>query len=213
MILFKTREEGGKKLAEKLSHYQGKKNLLILAVPRGGVAVGAPVAKKLQAPFDVIVLRKIPIPWDPEAGFGAVTLNGAITLNEPLVKSLVLTKEEIEKEAAKVKKEVERRTKIYRKGKSPLKLKNKIVILIDDGLASGYTMLAAVKALKKEKAKKIIIATPVASHSAYRLLKPKVDELITLHIEPSGAFAVASFYEEFPDLTDKEVIKYLNPKS
>lgn len=212
MDIFKDRISAGQELAKELTKYEGK-DIVILAIPRGGVPVAFPVAEKLRAPWDIIVPRKIPIPWSPEAGFGAVTVDGTIVLNEPLVKSLQLRPNEIEQEAAKVRKEIERRTRLYRGDKPFPSVSGKIVILIDDGLASGYTMLAAIHSLEKETPKKVVVAVPAASASAVRLIKPQADEFICLIESKQAFFAVADFYEEWTDLTDDDVIKYLRPGS
>ncbi len=204
--MFVNREEAGMLLAKKLTKFK-RKNAILLAIPRGGVPVACSVAKELNVKLDVIVPRKLPIPYDPEAGFGAV-INNTVVLNKKLLGRLDLSIGEITKIIREVQKEVKRRIKKYR-GKKPFpNLKNKIVVLVDDGLASGYTMLAAIKHIKKE-AKKVVVAVPVASISAAKEVKPKADEFICLIISPEPVFAVASFYESFPDLTDDEVTSYL----
>lgn len=208
--MFANRKEAGMLLAKKLVKFKDK-NAIILAIPRGGVPVAYSVAKELNVKFDLIFPRKLPIPYDPEAGFGAV-IDDTIVLNKKLLAVLDLKPNEITKIIKEVQKEIKRRTKKYR-GKKPFpNLKNKTVIIIDDGLASGYTMLAAIKHVKK-KAKKVVAAVPVASISAAREVKPKADEFICLVISPEPVFAVASFYESFPDLTDEEVISYLKNKA
>lgn len=204
--MFANREEAGMLLAKKLIKLKGK-NTVILAIPRGGVPVAYSVAKKLSAKLDLIIPRKLPIPYDPEAGFGAV-IDNTVVLNKRLLSRLNLSVEEITKIIKEVQKEVKRRIKRYRGSKPLPDLKNKTVIVVDDGLASGYTMLAAIKYIKK-KAKKVVVAIPVASVSAVKEVKPKADEFICLKTSHEPVFAVASFYESFPDLTDEEVINYL----
>ena len=211
-MLFKKffdRLEAGKELSFSLLKFKGE-DVLVLAVPRGGVPVGFEVAKALKVPLDVIVSRKIPIPWNTEAGFGAVAPDGTLVLNEPLTSRLGLDEEEIDRLAKEVEEEIRRREKIYR-GERPFPtLEGKIVIPVDDGLASGITMLAALRFIKKQKPEKVIVAIPVASGSAVRLLSPEVDELISLYIHPEHlSFAVASFYQHWRDLTDEEVKEYL----
>jgi len=195
-------------LAEKLKEYKGK-DVFVFAIPRGGVPVAYEVAKFLEAPLDVIVVRKIPIPWNPEAGFGAVAPDGTLYLNEEMVADLNLDQKTIKKLADEVLEEIKRREKIYRGEKPFPEVKNKIVIVIDDGLASGYTMMAAVNFLKKQKPAKIIVASPTISEGAHNEVKPLVDELISLFIQKDYPYAVASFYEEWYDLTDEEVMNYL----
>lgn len=209
-MIFKDREEAGKILAEKLAEY--KEDAIVLAIPRGGVPVAYRISKKINAPLDVVVVRKIPIPSDPEAGFGAVTADGTIVLNEPLVSYLRLEPREIEFLARKVMMEVSRRIKKYRKEKPFPEITGKNVIVVDDGLASGFTMLAALKYLKKFNPRKIIIAVPTASARAIEVVEPEADEIVNLISDDRPFFAVASFYESFPDLTDEEVIEYLEKK-
>ena len=205
-MLFRTREEAGKFLAEKLKRYKNRKDVIILAIPRGGVPVAYSIAKALNLKFDLIIPRKLPIPFDPEAGFGAV-INNTIVLNEELLERIHLSKNEINNIIKEVREEIKRRNKEYRKRKPFPNLKNKTVILVDDGLASGYTMLAAVRDIKKT-AKKVIVAVPTASLSAFNKVKKEAD-VISLQVSNERIFAVASFYMSFPDLADKEVINYL----
>lgn len=208
-ILFKGRREAGEKLAERLKRYQGQP-AVVLAVPRGGVLVAAPIAKILKAKLDVMVLRKLPIPYNPEMGFGAITSDGTILLNEPVVRDFMISKDEIQQISKIVLKEVRRREKVYRGEKPFPEVKDKIVILIDDGLATGFTMLAAIKSIKKYQPKKVVVAVPVSPQDSIKRVKPQVDELICLYIQKAGfSFAVASFYQEFPDPTDEKVIELL----
>lgn len=203
IMLFKDRFDAGEQLAERLKKY---KNSIILAIPRGGLEIALPIAKKTNSKVDAIVVRKIATPQDPEVAIGAVTPDGSAVYNELYLEQLKLTDEELailEKEA---KNEAIRREKMYRTKK--ISLKEKVVILVDDGLATGYTMLAAIKSAKKEEPKKIVVAIPVASADAFELIKKECD-IICLHVSDSWMFAVASFYEDFPQLTDKEVIELL----
>lgn len=195
-------------MAKKLKKYKGK-DVFVFAIPRGGVPVAYEVAKFLEIPLDVIAVRKIPIPWNPEAGFGAVASDGTLYLNEEMVADLNLDQKTIKKLADEVLEEIKRREEKYRGQKPFPKIKNKTVIVIDDGLASGYTMMAAVNFLKKQKPAKIIVASPTISEGAHNEVKPLVDELISLFIQKDYPYAVASFYEEWYDLTDEEVMNYL----
>jgi putative phosphoribosyl transferase len=206
--LFRDRTDAGRRLAEHLTEYEGR-DAVVLAIPRGGVPVGFEVAKRLGAHFDVIVPRKIPIPWNTEAGMGAITADGTMVLNEGMIRSLGLSKEEIEQAADEVRQEVIRRTTVYRAGAPPTDVTGKPVILVDDGLASGYTMLAAVESVKKDAPSSIVVAVPVASNGAARLVSPQVKELIALIVSERLPFAVADFYLEWRDLADGEVLGYL----
>jgi putative phosphoribosyl transferase len=209
--LFRDRTEAGQRLAEQLLDYANR-NAIVLAIPRGGVPVGYEIAKRLNAEFDVIVPRKMPIPWNPEAGFGAITADGTIVLNQPMVESLGLTQEDIQKVAEEVKAEVIRRTKVYRGDKPPPNVEGRPVLLVDDGLASGYTMLAAIESVRKLSPAEVVVAVPVASTSAARIVRQAADKLVAIIISSHLPFAVADFYLEWRDLTDEEVLSYLQKK-
>ena len=207
-MLFRNREEAGEKLAEKLAEYKNK-NTIVLAIPRGGVPVAKPIADKLNAELDLIIPRKLPIPWSPEVGFGAVTHTGDVVLNQDLVNEINLPEEDIRKIADMVLKEVRRRMEAYR-GNRPLPtLKNKNVIIVDDGLATGYTMIAAIESVKKQHPKKVIAAAPVSPFDTEERIKQYADEVVTLWAKPTYSFAVASFYEDFHDMADSEVTDIL----
>jgi predicted phosphoribosyltransferase len=168
------------------------------------------VATALRSPLDILIVRKIPIPSDPEAGYGAVAEDGSLVLNQSLVKSLRLVESEIEKHADEVRHEIFRRSMLYRKKLPPSPVKGKPAIIVDDGLASGYTMLAAIKSLRHRKVSEVTVAVPVASGSAYDLILPEVDHLICLVVSQTNFFAVASFYQHWHDLKDQEVIDFLD---
>jgi putative phosphoribosyl transferase len=206
-MIFRDRREAGEKLAERLKAFRDQ-DPLVLAIPRGGVPVGCEISRALHAPFDLIIPRKLPIPYNPEAGFGAVTPDGTVVLNERLVKQLGLPIWEIDSIVMAVLDEVQRRVKAYRPG-PPLDPKGKTVIITDDGLASGYTMIAAVRAVKKKSPKKVIVAVPCSPRSSIELLEKEADEVISLTVQEYGSFAVASYYESFPDLSDGEVLAML----
>lgn len=210
MILFKNRKEAGVSLAKELGRSTIKlSNPIVFGIPRGGIPIGYQIAKQLGCPLDTIVLRKLPIPDDPEAGFGAVTLDKVTVLNEPLVSQLGLEKSEIDRIIRTVYQEVLRRNKVYRQGKPVPVLTNRSVILADDGLASGYTMLAAIQFARQHQGKDIIVVSPVAHREAYQLVKQQADRVLVLHLSGLLYFAVASFYCEFPDMADTEIIAYL----
>jgi predicted phosphoribosyltransferase len=205
---FRDRADAGRQLAERLTDYAGSKSV-VFAVPRGGVPVALEVARKLRAPLDIVVPRKIVTPDNTEAGFGAVTEDGTIVLNEPLVRQLELTEPLIQQQVEITRTEVLSRTAAFRAHLPEAGVEGKTAIIIDDGLASGYTMVAAVKSMRRRKAAKIVVAVPVASGSAYDLVKRIVDELVCLVLARTYGFAVASFYQRWHDLTDEEVIKHL----
>lgn len=204
--IFRNRTEAGKKLGQRLKKI-GIKNAVVLAIPSGGVPVGKEVAKTLGFPWDLIIVRKIQFPWTTEAGFGAVATNGTVYLG-PDAKGL--SKEVVETQTQKAKQEVSHREKEFFKKRKRTNLKGKTVILVDDGLAAGSTMLTAVQSVKKKKLAKIIVAVPTASATAVKLIRPQVDKLISLYIHPENyPFAVASSYRDWYDLTDQEVRDYL----
>ena len=209
IAVFKDRFEAGKLLSYKLQEYSGKENVIVLAVPAGGVPVGHMVASNLGAPMDVVIVRKIQIPWSPEAGFGAVTWDGKIVLNEDLVEQLGLTGEEMEKAILKTKSNILQRIRKFRGNKSMPDFSSKIVILVDDGLASGFTILAAAMSIKEDAPEKIVVAVPTASLGAVELLAAEVDEIVCLNIRSGPSFAVAEAYVNWYDLADEEVLKIL----
>jgi putative phosphoribosyl transferase len=209
-VMFRNRLEAGEQLAEKLAVIAGRLfDPIVLAIPRGGVPVGSEIARRLNCDLDALVLRKLPIPQSPEAGFGAVTLDRTVVLNERLLSQLYLDPGEIEQVADHVYAEVQRRDRVYRKDRMFPALAGRSVIITDDGLASGYTMLAAVQFCHKKVPVDVIVAVPVCHADAYRLIKAKTDKVFTLHVSEEPVFAVASFYEQFPEMTDEEVEFYL----
>ena len=207
--LFEDRFEAGKLLAEKLRKYVDKRNVILLAVPAGGVPVGYVVAEELGIPMEVAIVRKVQIPWNTEAGFGALAWDGETVLNEHLIKNLGLTQKIVEESISKTRGIVQERLAKFRRGRPLPDLSGKAVILTDDGLASGFTMLAAVRSVKKGKADSIVIAVPTASIEAIELLSVEVDEIVCLNIRSGPIFAVADAYKNWYDLTDEDVIEIL----
>ena len=203
--MFKDRKEAGEKLAKRLEKYKNKR-VLVLAIPKGGVEVGYEVAKYLNADFSLVISRKLPLPYNPEAGFGAIAENGSSFIFDWAEKEL--SKSEIEKIKKQQKSEIKRRIKILRKGKPLPKISGRIVILIDDGLAMGSTMIATIMLCKKKKAKKIIVAVPVAGESVADNIKKMVDEIIILE-KPKFFQAVAQAYENWYDVSDREVLEIM----
>lgn len=195
-------------LSKILMRYQGG-HAAVVAIPRGGVPVGFGVAKALQLPLDVVVPRKLPIPEEPEAGFGAVTADGTVVLNEKLVAMLNLPAKTIDAIVREVTREVKRREDVYRQSGPGVNLSGRAVLLVDDGLASGYTMLAAIKSVRREGPSKVVVAVPCAPSRSIELMAPHVNEAYCLVKSEEPIFAVASFYEDFSDLTDDEVLDYL----
>ena len=209
--VFRDRVHAGELLASRLKPYIGKdsKDSIVLAIPSGGVPVGNTIAKELGLQMDLIIVRKLPIPYNTEAGFGSMSWNGEVKLNEKLVYQLQLSDSDIDPIIADVKRELDKRMEIFR-GKRPFpELKNKTAIIVDDGLASGYTLLAAISSVKRLSPAKIIVAVPTASKNAIDLVAPYVDEIFCLNIRETSIFAVADAYKEWHDLTEQEVLKIL----
>jgi putative phosphoribosyl transferase len=207
--IFKDRFQAGKLLAEKLRKYAPRGNVILLAVPAGGIPVGYVVAEELGIPMEVAVVRKVQIPWNTEAGFGALAWDGETVLNEHLIGNLGLTEKIIEESISETRAIIQERVRKFRQDKPLPNLEGKTVILTDDGLASGFTMLAAVRSVKKMKAESIVIAVPTASIGAIELLSAEVDEIVCLNIRSGPIFAVADAYENWYDLTDDDVIEVL----
>lgn len=210
--MFKNRHEVGEKLAEKLLQSISKglfKDVIVLAVPRGGVAVARPIVEKIGCPLDIIVTRKIGAPGAKELAIGAVgETNGSVYLNKKIVEELDISEEYLQREILLQKKEIIRREKLYREDKTALSLEGKVVILVDDGAATGATLIAAAREVWNNNPKKVIIALPVAPLETVKKLEKEADEMIVLQT-PQPFFAVGQFYEEFEQVRDEEVIRNL----
>ena len=207
--VFNDRLHAGELLAETLEDYRGKKDAYVLAIPAGGVQVASVVAKKLKIPLDLVVTRKIHVPWNKEAGFGAISWDGIVFLNEPLVASLGLTKKDIDRCVAEEKEIIMRRLKMFRGNRPFPDLKNKTAIIVDDGLASGFSMLTTVKAIERRGVKEMVVAVPTAPISAIKLIGPHADKIVCLNIRSGPFFAVADAYKVWYDLEDEDVMGIL----
>jgi putative phosphoribosyl transferase len=210
---FKDRVEAGRVLAEMLEPgYQFAQDAVVLSIPSGGVPVGLQIMRNLHLCFDLIIAKKIPLPHNPEAGYGAVTLEGGVFLNEELVSRLGLKPSQIEKQILRLKKELEERQALFR-GKKPFPdLSDKTAILVDDGLASGYTMIASVYSVKNMGAKEIVVAVPTAPTETIKKIDPMVDEIYCPNVRDKIFFAVADAYERWYDLSQTEVLDLLAEK-
>ena len=206
-ILFHDRVDAGKKLAAELEKFSDKR-VMVLAIPRGGVVVGYEIAKKLRAPLDIVVPRKLRAPNQPELAIGAITEDGNIILDEELVDSLNVSNNYIEIESQRQKMEIERRLGVYKGEQKIPDLTGFHVIVVDDGIATGATMKAALSSVRKRGAKSVILATPVASASSLRLLEKEADETICL-FTPQFFFAISQFYQNFEQTGDEEVKELL----
>ncbi len=208
-LLFRDRLQAGELLAEKLRLRVAGRDMQLLAVPAGGVPVGYVIAEKLKIPLDVAIVRKIQIPWNTEAGFGALTWDGRVLLNEPLVAELGLSTDLIQQCIARTREILYERVRNFRRDRPFPDLNGRTVVLVDDGLASGFTMLAAAESVKTQRPRKIIVAVPTGSANAIDLLAPSVDELVCLNVRSGPIFAVADAYEKWYDLSDNEVLEFL----
>ncbi len=206
---FRNRTEAGKRLADELRDFKSKKGLIIMAIPRGGVIIGYEVANELVAPLDIVIPRKIGAPGNPEYAIGAVTEDGARVLNESAVSALGLSEEYLDEITAKEIVEIKRRASSYREGIPPIQLAGKIVILVDDGLATGATMKAAVQSVRNRGASEIVVAVPVAPPDAVGELSKQVSKVVCpLVVEPF--YAIGQFYEDFGQVEDEEVVRLLS---
>jgi len=206
--IFENRYDAGRQLAKQLGEYKGQ-SVLVLAIPNGGVPVALEVALALEADLDLVISRKISLPFNPEAGFGAVADDGTLILNEELVKRIGLSTHQINYQINQVKAEIRRRGLLYRKDRPSPVVEGKIVIMIDDGLASGSTMKAAVESVRRRQPKEIVVAVPVTSATALEQVEKAADKVVTVAIGTRQRFAVADFYRRWYDLSDDEVLQCL----
>ncbi len=201
---FRDREEGGRLLAKRLRGYAGEAPV-VLALPRGGVAVGYEIAQALGAQLDVMIVRKLGVPWHPELGMGALAEGGAVYINQEVLEEADIEPEELRAVIAEETRELERRVQRYRGGLPLPELRGRTVILVDDGLATGGTARAAVRALKGLGASRIILAVPVAASQTVEQLRGEVDALVCVK-KPGNLWAIGTWYEDFHQLSDEEVL-------
>jgi len=205
---YQDRSEAGRLLAERLAKYKNRPDVVILALPRGGVPVAYEVARALNAPLDVFVVRKLGVPGQEELAMGAIASGGVRVLNEDVVQMLRIPKEVIETTAAIETEELERRERLYRGDRPGLDARGRVAILIDDGLATGSTMRAAAVALRRLQPSRVVIAVPVAAGSTCNELSNEVDEVICADT-PEPFYAISLWYRDFTQTTDDEVRELL----
>jgi len=206
--MFSDRRDAGVQLASRLKEYKGRPGVLALALPRGGVATGYEIAHYLNVPLDIVIVRKIGFPGQPELGIGAVSETGTVVLNESIISTYGVPKDYIEREISKQEKEISRRVELYRKGKRLPSLEGKTIILVDDGVATGATMKAAITTLKEEKLKKLIVALPVAPAGMADEIEQMADTFICIET-PFDFMAVGAYYHDFTQVSDEEVVDLL----
>jgi putative phosphoribosyl transferase len=202
--LFQNRREAGQKLAHALSDYAGRDDVIVLGLPRGGVPVALEVAKKLEAPLDVFLVRKLGVPGHRELAMGAIASGNVRVLNREIVDSLNISPATIDTVAEAERDELERRERAYRSGNDGHGLRRRIVILVDDGLATGATMRAAIDGVRAQEPKRIIVAVPVAAPQVCDALAPLVDKMVCLET-PEDFMGVGAWYRDFGQTNDAEV--------
>lgn len=206
--MFENRQDAGRKLALKLGEYSDK--VVVLAIPNGGVPVGIEVAGAIKkAEFSLIIVRKIPVPLNPEAGFGAIADDGTVIFDEDMVAKMNLRHQQIDYEVNKVRENVKQRSILYSKERPLVLVDGKTVIIADDGLASGYTILAAVESVRRRRPKEIVVAVPVAWETALEKVRKVADKVVTCATSNASKFFIADYYRRWGELKDNEVIEYL----
>lgn len=205
-MIFNDRIDAGKQLSRKLSHYRD--NAVIIAIPRGGVVTGKQLADELNLELDIVIPRKIGAPGNPELAIGAIAGAEAVLLNMKLINELNVPESYLNKIILQEREEIKRRESLYRQGRNKVKIKDRNCILVDDGLATGFTARAAIAELRTSRPSKIILAVPVAPKQTIQNFKREVDEIVCVHT-PDLFFAISQFYYSFEQITDQEVITIL----
>jgi predicted phosphoribosyltransferase len=209
--VFADRKDAGLQLAEMLRE-SVKPDALVLAIPSGGVPVGLAVAHRLMLDFDLVLVRKVQIPWNTEAGFGAVNMDSDLIINKHLLSLLHLSGDQVERQVKKTMATIEERNRKFRQNRPFPDIADRVVIVVDDGLASGYTMRAAITYIRKRNPGAIIVAVPTGSADTVKLLLQEVDTFCCLNIRESYPYAVAAAYRNWHDLEDKDVLALLGEK-
>jgi putative phosphoribosyl transferase len=205
---FRDRAEAGRLLADRLEEYAGRDDVIVLALPRGGVPVGAELARRLGAPLDLFLVRKLGVPGREELAMGAIASGGVRVLNDDVVAELGITEEDIARTALAEGRELERREQRYRNGRPVADLRGRTVILVDDGLATGATMRAAALAVRGQGPERVVVAVPVAAEPTCDEFRAEVDEVVCA-LTPEPFLSVGSWYEDFSQTTDEEVRELL----
>jgi putative phosphoribosyl transferase len=203
-MIFASRREAGRELAAHLRSYADRNDVIVLGAPRGGVPVASEVAKALGVPLDVFVLRKLGVPGHEELAFGAIASGGVRIIDPSIVQASGLTAGDIERVTWTEKQELDRRERAYRAGRAPLDVRGRTVILVDDGMATGSSIRAAIRALRQMQPAAVVVAAPVAPGATCIRLRPEVDELVCL-ATPEPFYGVGQFYADFSEVSDDEV--------
>jgi len=204
--IFENRYDAGRQLAAKLTEYK-KQPAIVLAIPNGGLPVGLQVALALKADLDMVISRKIPIPLRPEGGFGAIADDGATMLNQEVLKGLNLSEQQINYQVSKVRNDIQQRSLLYRGNRLLSMVADKVAIITDDGLASGYTMMAAIESIRRRQPKEIVVAVPAASAQAVKQVEKTADRVVTVVTAFVPRFYVSDFYRYWHVLSDEEGLK------
>jgi putative phosphoribosyl transferase len=204
---YRDRQDAGDQLAVRLASYA--RNCVVFGIPKGGLEIACRVAARLNVPSDAVVVQKLLVPFSQEDGYGAVATDGAVLFHRPTVKRLRLNDKEIERQAEGARAEIHRRTELYR-GDLPFPwLVGRTAVIVDDGMASGYTMAAAIKSIRNRRAGRVVVAVPVASEPAYQLVKSHADEVISLLVATGRWFSVSNFYENWRELSENDSLSLL----
>lgn len=203
-LTFKDRAEAGRLLAAELQAYSHLEDVLVLALPRGGVPVGDEVARALKASLDVLLVRKLGVPGQEELAMGAIAADGIRVLNETIIRQARIDDATIDRVAQKEQIELDRRNQLYRGDRPPVRVADRVVIVVDDGIATGATMKAIVKLLRQMKAGRIVVAVPVAPPDSIRALETMADDVVTV-MRPSNFAGVGQWFDDFSQTTDREV--------
>jgi predicted phosphoribosyltransferase len=206
--IFDNREDAGRQLAARLAEYAGQ-SAVVLAIPNGGVPVASGVAKALGADLDLVVSRKLHLPLLPEGGFGAVTDDGTIILDDAMVRQAGLTPPQIDTQVGQARSSILKRSLLYHREKRPVSVSGRTVIIVDDGLAAGYTMKAAVMSVRQRRPQQVVVAVPVGPEPVVRELEAAADKVVTCAVGELRGFFVEDYYRHWRDVSDDEVIKCL----